>query len=92
MDDIHRKLAASASSLQTAVRVLAQLLGVVIFETIFSELYSPALDINLAGAAQGASLDAMQSAYQAVFWCGAIIAALALLPAVQLARASAPPN
>lgn len=84
MARIPTALAASASSLQAAIRVLAQLLGVVIFETVFSQLYPAALDVARAAAATGADLDRMQSAFHAVFWCGTIIAALALVPAMLL--------
>ena len=88
MANVPSHLAASAASLQTTVRVLAQLLGVVLFETIFSQLYPSALDTKRAAGAVGATLDAMQSAFHAVFWCGAMIAVLALLPAFMLARSS----
>jgi MFS family permease len=92
MASIPNHLAASASSLQTAVRVLAQLFGVALFETIFSQLYPSALHVDQAAAAAGASLDAMQSAFHTVFWCGAAIAALALLPAFLLSSAAATPT
>jgi MFS family permease len=84
-------LAASASSLQTTVRVLAQLLGVVLFETIFSQLYPLAGDASLAAAVQGPALAGMQSAFQAVFWCGTALAAGALLLAFTLRRSAALP-
>jgi EmrB/QacA subfamily drug resistance transporter len=85
-------LAAAASSLQTAVRVMAQLFGVALFEAIFSQLNSVALDTNSAAATTGATATAMQFAFHSVFWCGAAIAALALLPAFMLARSAAPPD
>lgn len=89
MENLAGDLAAAAASVQTTVRVLAQLLGVVLFETIFSQLYPTALGVERAVAARGKDLIDMQSAFQSVFWCAAAIAALALLPAVLLRRATA---
>lgn len=82
-------LAAPAASVQTTVRVVAQLLGVVLFETILSQLYPAALDVHRAVAAEGEGLVKMQSAFQAVFWCAAAIAALAIVPAFLLRRTTA---
>lgn len=81
---IPSRLAASASSLQTAIRVLAQMLGVVLFETVFSQLFPTALDIGQATVVAGSELHRMQAAFDAVFCCGAVIAALALVPVLTL--------
>lgn len=89
MAGVPGRLAAPAASLQTAVRVLAQLLGVVVFETIFARLYPAALDLGHADAV-GASRAPIQLAFHWMFWCGTAIAALALLPAFQLGRATEP--
>ena len=89
---ISSRLAASASSLQTAIRVLAQLLGVVLFETVFSQLYPSALDIGQATAAAGSELNRMQAAFDAVFWSGAVIAALALVPVLTLSEVRTLPD
>jgi len=89
MANVAGDLAAPAASLQATVRVLAQLMGVVLFETIFSQLYPDALDVQRAAAAEGLGLAVMQSSFQAVFWCAAAIAALALVPAWMLERAKA---
>jgi MFS family permease len=86
MSNVPVHLAASASGLQTTVRVLAQLIGVVLLETIFSQLYPLARDATLAAAVQGPALAAMQSAFQAVFWCGTALAAGALLLTFALRR------
>ncbi len=91
MADLAGDLAASAASLQTTVRVLAQLLGVVLFETIFSQLYPAAFEVHRAVAAEGEGLATMQSAFQIVFWCAVAIAALALVPALLLRRTTAGP-
>jgi EmrB/QacA subfamily drug resistance transporter len=84
--DLPSHLAASAASLQTAVRVLAQLFGVILFETIFSQLYP--LDNQRTASAIGVEPEAMQFAFHFVFWCGVGIAALAFLPAFVLGRAT----
>ena len=67
MANVPGDLAPSASSLQATVRVLAQLIGVVLFETIFSQIFPTALHVDLAAAAEGATLVSMQSAFHAVF-------------------------
>ena len=85
-------LAASASSLQTAIRVLAQLLGVVLFETVFSQLYPSALEIGRAAAAAGSDLPRMQAAFHAVFYCGTVVATLALIPVLTLSNVSGQPG
>lgn len=90
MASVPARLAASASSLQAAIRVLAQLLGVVLFETVFSQRYPSALDASRAAAASGDALDLMQSAFHTVFWCGVGIATLALVPALALTKAFRP--
>lgn len=86
MAGISARLAASAASLQAAIRVLAQMLGVVLFETLFSQLYPLALDALRAPMATGDSLERMLSAFQVVFTCSAAIAALAIMPVFVLSR------
>ncbi len=78
--------AASAASMQASLRVTAQLLGVVIFETIFSGLYPTALNAGRADAATGAQLISMQDAFQATFWCGVACATCALFAAFRLSQ------
>lgn len=86
-------MAASASGLQTTIRVLAQMLGVVIFETIFSGLFADATNASRAAAATGETLARMESAFHVVFWVAACVAALALVPALKLtAPAARPPR
>ncbi len=87
MAGVPHRLAASASGLQGTGRTLAQLLGVILFESLFAGLFPLAANADLAAAAQGADLLAMRSAFTAVFWCGAAIAAIALLPAAFLTNA-----
>ncbi len=84
MAGVPDRLAASASGLQGTGRTLAQLLGVVLFESLFAELFPLAARADLATTAQGATLLTMDSAFTTVFWCGAALAALALLPAALL--------
>ncbi|MEP3276281.1 MAG: MFS transporter [Stappiaceae bacterium] len=88
MSHVPDRHAASASSIQSALRIIAQMLGVVIFETIFSGLYPEALNADKANAATGAQLSAMQIAFQFTFWCAVAVAALALIPAWCLSHAS----
>lgn len=67
MSHIREDQAASAASMQASLRVISQMLGVVIFETIFSGLYPIALNAGKANAATGAQLISMQHAFQATF-------------------------
>ena len=87
MADVPDHLAASASGLQATGRSLAQLLGVVLFETAFAGLFPMALHGELAAAASGMDLVNMQSAFRAVFWLGTAIAAVALLPSFLVGNA-----
>ena len=87
MADVPDHLAASASGLQATGRSLAQLLGVVLFETAFAGLFPMALHGELAAAASGMDLVNMQSAFRAVFWFGTAIAAVALLPSFLVGNA-----
>ncbi len=84
MAGIPGTLAPSASSLQATIRVFAQLLGVVLFETIFSQIFPDALHVRQAATAEGTTLADMQTAFQDIFWCGAAITAVALLPTLWL--------
>jgi len=79
VSDVPNSLAASASGLQAAGRSLAQLLGVVVFETVFSGLFPLALAVDRAAAATGPALVDMQRAFGVVFWLAAALAGLALL-------------
>ncbi len=92
MANVPGDLAPSASSLQATVRVLAQLIGVVLFETIFSQIFPTALHVDLAAAAEGATLVSMQSAFHAVFACATVIALAALVPAMMLGRPPGSPE
>ncbi len=92
MANVPGDLAPSASSLQATVRVLAQLIGVVLFETIFSQIFPTALHVDLAAAAEGPTLVAMQAAFHAVFWCATVIALAALVPAMMLGRPPGSPE
>jgi MFS family permease len=77
-------LAASASGLQASARSLAQLLGIVLFETVFSGIFPAAQDAEAAAAASGAVLLDMQSAFRAVFCLGVGFALAAVLLAMML--------
>jgi MFS family permease len=79
MSEVPDRLAASASALQASARALAQLLGVVLFETLFSGLYPQALRPGLASRADGPGLVEMQGAFAAVFWVATVLAVLAFL-------------
>ncbi|MCA8881558.1 MAG: MFS transporter [Rhodobacteraceae bacterium] len=71
-------LVAPAGSAQATLRVLSQLLGLVAFETILSQL-SPG---TFTGAPRSGAVPAdMQSGFHAVFICGALLA-LAAVPAL----------
>ena len=87
MAKVPSELAASASSLQAALRIMAQMLGVVIFETVFSQLYPEALNAKQADSATGAQLDLMQTAFHATFWFSLLLAVLAVFYSLRLSRA-----
>lgn len=86
MAKVPSELAASASSLQAALRVMAQMLGLVMFETIFSQIYPAALNATKADNATGGELDLMQTAFQTTFWLALLFAVLALLCSLRLSR------
>jgi hypothetical protein len=77
-------LAASASGLQASTRSLAQLLGIVLFETVFSGIFPTAQDAEAAAVANGAALLDMQFAFRAVFCLGVGFALAAVLLAMTL--------
>jgi MFS family permease len=77
-------LAASASGLQASGRSVAQLLGVVLFETVFSGIFPAAQRAEAAASASGAALLDMQSAFRAVFCLGVGFALAAVLLAITL--------
>jgi EmrB/QacA subfamily drug resistance transporter len=77
-------LAASASGLQASARSLAQLLGVALFETVFSGIFPAAQHAEVAASASGTALLDMQSAFRTVFCLGVGFAVAALLLAVML--------
>ncbi len=92
MAQVPDRLAASASSLQATGRSLAQLLGVVLFETVFAGLFPTALHGDLAASASGPALIDMEGAFHAVFLLGAMLAALALVPTLLLGASSVAPS
>ncbi len=84
-------LAASASGLQATARSLAQLLGVVFFETVFAGLFPTALHADLAAVASGPALIDMARAFHVVFLLGTVLAVMAIVPAMLLTGADAAP-
>jgi hypothetical protein len=81
-------LVAPAGSAQATLRVLSQLLGLVTFETILSQLVPGAF----TGAARAAAPPAgMVAGFHAVFLCGALLA-LAAVPALARLKADTAPN
>lgn len=77
-------LAASASGLQASARALAQLLGVILFETVFSGIFPAAQRAEVAANASGLMLLDMLSAFRAVFCLGVGFALAAFLIAMLL--------
>jgi EmrB/QacA subfamily drug resistance transporter len=80
------ELAAQAASLQSGVRVLGQMLGVVVFESILSHADPSVLDAAGRSLASTGSSTLLESAFRSAFWCGSMIAALALPVACLLLR------
>jgi len=86
MAGLPHHLAAAASSTQALVRMLAQLLGVALLETMLSGLDTVTLDARKAAAVTGSNLDLLETAFTVTLAGAALLAALALLPAWRLGR------
>lgn len=84
MAGVPDRLAASASGLQASTRSLSQLLGVILFETMFSGMFPMAQRAEVAANATGPMLLDMQSAFRTVFCLGVGFALAAFLLAILL--------
>lgn len=84
MTGVPDHLAASASGLQASARSLAQLLGVIFFETVFSGIFPAAQRAEVAANASGLVLFDMESAFRAAFCLGVGFALAAVLLAMML--------
>ncbi len=81
MESVAVDRAGSASSLTSIVRSVAQLLGILVFETIFSEFVGLSQVGGHTSVSQSpASLDTLGYAFNLVFWIGTATALLSVVP------------
>lgn len=81
MSGLPRSLAASASGTQTMIRVMAQMLGVAVLESVFSQIDPAVLE---GGRHNGGTVDAsLALAFRVVLVLGAGITLLGLMPALR---------
>jgi hypothetical protein len=68
------------AAVNAIIRVMGQLMGIVIFETVFSEYYALPSAADYASTASPEALAFMAAAFSLVFWLAAAIAIVTLSP------------
>jgi MFS family permease len=77
------------AAVNAIIRVMGQLMGIVIFETVFSEYYALPSAADYASTASPAALALMAAAFSVVFWLAAAIAIVSLSPCLLPGRSAA---
>ncbi len=77
------------AAVNAIIRVMGQLMGIVIFETVFSEYYALPSAADYASTASPEALALMAAAFSVVFWLAAAIAIVSLSPCLLPGRSAA---
>ena len=75
-----------ASTAMSSIRSVAQLLGIVVFETVFSEVYLNPDNPNYGSSTSMESIDLMAAAFMIAFTIGLVLCLVAVIPLLFLAR------
>jgi MFS family permease len=77
------------AAVNAIIRVMGQLMGIVIFETVFSEFYALPSAADYASTASPEALALMAASFSVVFWLAAAIAIVTLSPCLLPGRSAA---
>ena len=77
------------AAVNAIIRVMGQLMGIVIFETVFSEFYALPSAADYASTASSEALALMAASFSVVFWLAAAIAIVTLSPCLLPGRSAA---